>query len=42
MLVGVVEPLGVAVRDRPRRLKKPLDFEDAESVLVGVGGLARA
>jgi hypothetical protein len=39
MLVGVVAPLGVAVRDRPRRLKKPLDFEDAEIVLVGVVGL---
>ena len=41
-LVGVVAPLGVAARDRPRRLKKLLDFEDAETVLVGVAGLARA
>ena len=41
-LVGVVAPLGVAARDRPRRLKKLLDFEDAETVLVGVEGLARA
>lgn len=42
-LVGVVAPLGVAARDRPRRLKKlVLDLEDAETVLVGVAGLARA
>lgn len=42
-LVGVVAPLGVAARDRPRRLKKlVLDLEDAETVLVGVVGLARA
>ena len=41
MLVGVVAPLGVTARDRPRRLKKPLDLEDAESVLVGVAGLDR-
>ena len=41
MLVGVVAPLGVTARDRPRRLKKLLDFEDAEIVLVGVAGLDR-
>ncbi len=42
MLVGVVEPLGVAARERPRRLKNPLDLEDAEMVLVGVVGLDRS
>ena len=43
MLVGVDAPLGVATRDRPRRLKKPVDFEDIEeTVLAGVDGLERA
>lgn len=38
--VGVVAPLGVAERERPKRLKKPIDFEEAEeTVLVGVEGL---
>jgi hypothetical protein len=39
-LVGVVEPLGVAARDRPKRLKKLVDLEEMEeTVLVGVDGL---
>jgi hypothetical protein len=43
ILVGVDAPLGVAARDRPMRLKKPVDFEDIEeTVLAGVNGLERA
>jgi hypothetical protein len=39
MLTGVDAPLGVAERDRPRRLKKLIDFEEiVETVLVGVDG----
>lgn len=39
-LVGVDAPLGVAVRERPKRPKKPIDFEEIEEmVLVGVEGL---
>ena len=40
MLTGVDAPLGVAERDRPRRLKKPTDFEEmAETAEIGVAGL---
>jgi hypothetical protein len=40
MLVGVDAPLGVVERDRPKRLKKPADFEEMEEMaLNGVGGL---
>ena len=42
-LVGVDAPLGVAVRDRPKRLKKPVDLEEMEEMaLVGVKGLESA
>jgi len=40
ILVGVDAPLGVAARERPKRLRKPIDFEEIEeTVLVGVEGL---
>lgn len=40
MLVGVDAPLGVAARERPKRLRKPIDFEEIEeTVLAGVEGL---
>jgi hypothetical protein len=40
MVVGVDAPLGVVERDRPKRLKKLVDFEEmAEMALNGVGGL---
>ena len=40
VLTGVDAPLGVAERDRPKRLKKPMDFEEiAETVVIGVDGL---
>jgi hypothetical protein len=40
MLVGVDAPLGVADRERPKRLRKPIDFEEIEeTVLIGVKGL---
>jgi hypothetical protein len=40
MLMGVDAPLGVAERDKPKRLKKPIDFEEiAETALVGVNGV---
>jgi hypothetical protein len=40
MLVGVDAPLGVATRDMPKRLKKPIDLEEIEeTVLVGVDRL---
>jgi len=40
MLMGVDAPLGVAERDRPKRLKKPIDFEEiAETAPVGVNGV---
>lgn len=40
MLVGVDAPLGVAERERPKRLKKPIDLEEVEeAVLIGVWGL---
>lgn len=40
MLVGVDAPLGVAVRDMPKRLKKPNDLEEIEeTALVGVDRL---
>jgi len=40
MLTGVDAPLGVAERDRPKRLKKPMDFEDiVDKAVIGVDGL---
>jgi hypothetical protein len=40
MLIGVDAPLGVAERDRPKRLKKPMDLEEiADTALIGVNGL---
>ena len=40
ILVGVDAPLGVAARERPKRPRKPIDFEEIEeTVLVGVEGL---
>lgn len=40
MLTGVDAPLGVAERDRPKRLKKPMDFEEiADTAVIGVDGL---
>lgn len=40
MLVGVDAPLGVAVRERPKRPRKPIDLEEIEEmVLAGVEGL---
>jgi hypothetical protein len=40
MVTGVDAPLGVAERERPKRLRKPIDFEEIEeTVLVGVEGL---
>jgi hypothetical protein len=40
ILVGVDAPLGVAARERPKRLRKPIDFEEIEEmVLAGVEGL---
>jgi hypothetical protein len=39
-LTGVDAPLGVAERDRPKRLKKPMDFEEiVETAVMGVDGL---
>jgi hypothetical protein len=40
MLVGVVAPLGVAERERPKRLRKPIDLEETEEAVLGVEGLA--
>ena len=38
--MGVDAPLGVAERDKPKRLKKPIDFEETEeTALVGVNGV---
>ena len=40
MLTGVDEPLGVAERDRPKRLNKPMDFEEnVDTAVIGVEGL---
>jgi hypothetical protein len=40
ILVGVDAPLGVAARERPKRPRKPIDFEEIEeTVLPGVEGL---
>ncbi len=40
ILVGVDAPLGVVARERPKRLRKPIDFEEIEEmVLAGVEGL---
>ena len=40
MLMGVEAPLGVAERERPKRLRKPTDLEEIEeTALVGVEGL---
>lgn len=40
ILVGVDAPLGVAVRERPKRPRRPIDLEEIEeTVLVGVEGL---
>jgi hypothetical protein len=40
ILVGVDAPLGVAERERPKRPKKLIDFEEIEeTVLAGVDGL---
>jgi hypothetical protein len=41
ILVGVDAPLGVPARERPKRPRKPIDFEEIEeTVLAGVAGLA--
>jgi hypothetical protein len=40
ILVGVDAPLGVAARERPKRPRKPIDFEEIEeAVLAGVEGM---
>ncbi len=40
ILVGVDAPLGVPARERPKRPRKPIDFEEIEeTVLVGVEGV---
>lgn len=40
ILVGVDAPLGVAARERPKRPRKLIDFEEIEeTVLPGVEGL---
>jgi hypothetical protein len=43
ILVGVDAPLGVAARERPKRPKKPIDFEEIkETALDGVEGVGLA
>jgi len=40
IVVGVDAPLGVAERERPKRPRKAIDFEEIEeTVLAGVEGL---
>ena len=40
MLVGVVAPLGVAERERPKRPRKQIDLEETDEAVLGVEGLA--